>query len=98
MNPHDVGLKINMIVVDSANNPQDNLAAELKEYADVMKIFKSSDGKIFVKALSPVNCTEEECLKQLKTRLYGYNYSIHAVDEVVKYEHKIHDELIDGIE
>lgn len=94
LKPHDVGLKLNLIVVD-ASIPDEKLTDDLKQYSEVMKIFKSKDGKIFVNALTPNDCTEDECLKELKARLYGHNYTIHSVEEVVKYDHKIHDDLID---
>ncbi|MBU0762187.1 MAG: AsnC family transcriptional regulator [Candidatus Altiarchaeota archaeon] len=95
LKPHDVGFKLNMIVVDSSDNLDDKLTDELRQYSDVMNIFRSKDGKIFLKTLSPNDCTDDECLKDLKARLYGYNYTIHEVNEVVKYDHKIHDNLID---
>jgi DNA-binding Lrp family transcriptional regulator len=95
MNPHDVGFKLNLIVVEDSETPDESLAEDLRQYSEVMKVFKSKDGKIFVNAVTPAECSDDACLKELKARLYGHNFSIHLVDEILKYDHKIHDELID---
>lgn len=97
MNPADVGLKVNMIVINKNDERSDDIAESLSEYAEVMKVFKAQDGKVFVKALCPIDGSQDSCLDSIKSRLDGYDYSIHPVDEVVKFDTRIHGGLIDQL-
>jgi len=92
LHPHDLGFKVNMVIIEAPQNKDDNIAEQISELGQVMKVFRSDAGKIFVKALS--DPTETDPMKAIESRLYGYDYVIHEIEQVVKYDHDLNDDLI----
>jgi DNA-binding Lrp family transcriptional regulator len=92
LHPHDMGLRLNFIVIDAPESESKELAAKVAECQEVMKVFRASDGKIIVKALS--QDSDKKCLDSLMSKLDGYPVNVYSVDEVVKYDHRIHDDFI----
>ena len=96
LHPHELGFKVNMVVIEPTDNPKDTLADDLAEHESVMKVYKSDDGRIFVKAID--HCDPDcKSLKYLTKRLYGYDYQIHSIEEIVKYDNVISDTFINRL-
>ena len=96
LHSHDLGFKLNFVVIDSPAEGSDELISSITKCGEVMKVFKTDDGKIIVKAVS-----DEEgpnCLSNFLAKLGNHNMSVHPIDEVVKYDHSLHEEFIDLVE
>jgi DNA-binding Lrp family transcriptional regulator len=96
LHPHDMGLKLNFLFIDVPEGDSKELASKVAECAEVMKVFRTNKGNLIVKAIS--NDNGPTCLTSIMSKLEGYDVSIYPVDEVVKYDHKIHDDFINKME
>jgi Lrp/AsnC family leucine-responsive transcriptional regulator len=96
LHPHDLGFKINFVVVDAPQNESRDIAFSIAACEDVMKIFRTTDGKIIVKAVSKDG--DPRYLNNFLAKLEKYPVTVYSVDEVVKYDHKLHDDFIDLVE
>jgi DNA-binding Lrp family transcriptional regulator len=94
LHPHDLGLKLNLMVIDVPDSEAKDVASMAAECQEVLKVFRSGSGKVIVKALSQEN--DLGCLDSLKSKLGNYTYTVYPVDEVVKYDHRIHDDYINS--
>lgn len=96
IHPHEVGMKIGMLVIEPPASLDDPIASQIAQMEQIMKVFRSEDGRIFAKAVWDPSIKEP--LKDICGRLYGYDYKMHPIGDVLKYEHHICDESIDCIE
>ncbi|MBD3388111.1 MAG: winged helix-turn-helix transcriptional regulator [Candidatus Altiarchaeales archaeon] len=95
LHPHDLGFKLNFMVIDVPETDADNLAASISACEEVMKVFKTSDNKVIVKAI--VDDSNPSCLEGVMSKIGDYSFTVHAVDDVVKFDHNIHDNFIDNL-
>ncbi len=96
LHPHDLGFKLNFVVIDVPEHESKDVAARVAECSEVLKVFRSGDGKVIAKAIS--NEDGPKCLSSLMSKLSGYNVNVIPVNEVVKYDDRIHDDYIDQVE
>ncbi len=95
LHPHELGLKIGMVVIEPPPTAEDPIAEQVADMDQIMKVFKTDEGRIFAKAVWDPEDTDS--LKAIEGRLYGYEYTIHQIGEVIKYEHNLHDDLVECI-
>jgi DNA-binding Lrp family transcriptional regulator len=96
LHPHDLGFKLNFIVINGPEGDSADLAARVAECNEVMKVYKADNGQIIVKALSQDG--NPACLDNVMSKLKGYDIRVFPVNEVVKYDHNIHDDYINQLE
>lgn len=92
LHPHDLGFDLNFVLINPTSDPSE-LASSLAECEEVMKVFQTGDGKIIVKAVS-----EKEgprCLDNFLSKLGDHEYTVYPVDDVVKYDHRLHNDFVD---
>ncbi|MFH0861701.1 MAG: winged helix-turn-helix transcriptional regulator [Candidatus Altiarchaeota archaeon] len=92
LHPHEIGLKLNFLLIDVPESESKDLAAKIAECSEVMKVFRTDKGGLIVKAISQDN--GPTCLSNIMSKLEGYDVTVYPIDEVVKYDHKIHDDFI----
>jgi len=92
LHPHEMGIKLNFIVVDVPEAESKELALKVAECQEVMKVFRAGGGKLIVKAISTDH--GPQCLSNVMSKIGDYSVNVYPVDEVVKYDHKIHDDFI----
>ncbi len=96
LHPHDLGFKLNYIVVDVPEAESRDIAARVAECTDVMHVFRTGQGKIIVKAISAAE--GPKCLDGVISKVGATNIVVYPVEEVVKYDHKVHDDFIGQVE
>jgi DNA-binding Lrp family transcriptional regulator len=93
LHPHDLGLKLNFLVIDVPDTDSKDVAAMVADCQEVLKVFRTSDGKVIVKTISQDK--SPACLTNVMSKLGGYNVTVYPINDVVKYDHKIHGDFID---
>jgi DNA-binding Lrp family transcriptional regulator len=96
LHPHDLGFKLNYLVVDVPENESKDLAARVAECNDVMKVFRTGQGQLIVKAISSDD--GPKCLDGLISKIGAYPVCVYPIEEVVKYDHRVNDDFIGQIE
>ncbi len=96
LNPHDLGLSLKLFIIEPNPNTSDQLIQSLSDFSEVMTVFKTEDGKIILKTISPKD--DPEALQALHLRLYGQEYNVLHIGEILKYEQMISEKYIDQIE
>jgi Lrp/AsnC family transcriptional regulator, leucine-responsive regulatory protein len=93
LHPHDLGLKLNFLVIDVPENESKDVASLVSDCQEVLKVFRTGEGKVIVKAIS--QDSGPTCLTNVLSKLSAYNVTVYPINDVVKYDHRIHDDFID---
>lgn len=96
LHPHDLGFKLNIVMVDVPQSESKAVASAIAECEEVLKVFTTVDGKIIVKAVAQDD--DPSCLNNFLSKLDKYNPVVYPVESVVKYDHKLHHGFIDQLE
>jgi DNA-binding Lrp family transcriptional regulator len=96
LHPHDLGFKLNVLIIDVPEEQSKDIAARVAECQEVMKVFRTGEGKLIVKAMTHED--DPACLDNIISKLGGLNMNVYSVDEVVKYDDKIHDDFINVVQ
>jgi len=96
LHPHKLGFRLNFVVIDASSSDSKAIASALAECEEVMKVFRTKDGKVIVKAIA--RDSDPKCFEDLLSKLSKYNPTVYPVDDVVKYDHKLHDDFINILE
>ena len=93
IHPHDLGLQMGFIIVDASPSKSKDIAGKLAEFNEVIKVFRTFDGKIIAKVVVP-NHETHGGFEELLTRLNGFSFNAYPVHEVVKFENAIHSDIL----
>ncbi|VVB55105.1 putative HTH-type transcriptional regulator [uncultured archaeon] len=96
INPHDLGLKLGIIMIDAHPSESKKIAEEIAQHEEVQKVFRTFDGKIIVKVVVP-NAEENVGFEEFLKKLDGHHMTVYPVHEVVKFEHTIPRSLLDHV-
>jgi Lrp/AsnC family transcriptional regulator for asnA, asnC and gidA len=96
LHPHDLGLKISFLFINSAPADSKNIANEISKHPEVRKVFRTVDGKIIAKIVVPDHGNEG--LEQFLTKLNAYPFEIYPVHEVMKFDHDIPTDVLKGLD
>jgi DNA-binding Lrp family transcriptional regulator len=92
LNPHDLGLKMNMVVIDAPEDESNSIASQLSECEEVLKVYRTGDGRLLAKTVS--DSDYPACIRQLFPDSSSIPVEIMPIEEVVKYDHRISHEFV----
>lgn len=91
--PHENGGQINIIVLDAPPSQSKNIAKKIAELDEAKKVFRTSAGKIIIKAVVPTH-PDGEHLENFLTQLEGHPFTLYTVNDIVKFDHIVHDDIL----
>lgn len=94
LHPHDLGLQIGYIVINVPPSQSRDVANHVANFEETRKVFRTFDGKIIAEVLVP---EKHKGLEEFLTKLNVSPIEVYPVHDVVKFEHKIHDEALDKL-
>ncbi len=96
LHPHDLGLKISMLLIHSNPTESKKIAQEISQHPEVRKVFRTIDGKIIAKAVVPDH--GHGGLEEFLAKLEGYNFDVYPVHEVTKFDSDIPREILKTVD
>ncbi len=95
LHPHDLGLQIGFIVVDTSAAQSKETAWKLAGFDEVRKVYRTFDGKIFAKVIVPEG---HHGFENFLTKLGDMKINAFPVHDVVKYDHSIPESGLRNLE
>jgi len=93
LHPHDLGFKMNYIVIDTPKAESKGIAESLAACDDVMKVFTTTDGKVIVKSIAAND--SPGCAQDFETRTDNkYPVTVYPIGDVVKYDHNVCERFV----
>lgn len=86
LHPHEIGLQIGYIIVDSPAAQSKAIAAKLAGFDEVRKVYRTFDGKVIAQVIVPRG---HHGFEDFLTKLGDMNIQAYPIHEVVKYDHTI---------
>ncbi|MBN2014023.1 MAG: AsnC family transcriptional regulator [Candidatus Altiarchaeota archaeon] len=86
LHPHDLGLQIGFIIVDSPPAQSKDTARRLAGFDEVRKVYRTFDGKVIAKIIVSEG---HHGLEEFLMKLGDLNMKAYPVHDVVKYDHTI---------
>ncbi len=93
--PHEIGLRMGVIVINLPVSESKKIAERIAEFDEVLKVFRTFDGKIIVKTILPDKKNYkglEEFLRRLE-----YPTEVYLINRVVKFDHSIREEMLEDV-
>ena len=95
LHPHELGFRIGYVVIDAPPSESKDIAESISKLAEARHIFRTFDGKIIVKAV--VQNGTHQGLEQFLKKLNGHPMKVYPIDEVVKFDHTMHNDSLEEI-
>lgn len=96
LHPHDLGLKISMLLINSTAAESRNVAREISKHPEVRKVFRTVDGKIFAKVVVPNH--NHQGLESFLAKLDNYQMEVYPIHEVSKFENDIPRDILKTVD
>jgi Lrp/AsnC family transcriptional regulator, leucine-responsive regulatory protein len=96
LHPHELGFKQKLLVIDSPEGESKAIAQSIATCEEVMRVYRTNDGKVLVKAISKDD--SPGCLDAIISKTNNHKVIVYAIDDVVKYDNKVGDGFIELLE
>lgn len=93
LHPHEVGGKINLIVLDASPAESKKVAQKIAELDEAKNVFRTFDGKIIIKAVVSGK-SEDKGIEEFLTKMDGIPLTLYTINDVVKFDHGVHEDIL----
>lgn len=94
--PHENCGQLGIIIVSPPPSESKNVAEAVSKFDEAKKVFRTLDGKVVIKAIVTGDANQNG-LEEFLTKLNGHPMEVYAANDVIKYDHSIHREILEGL-